>query len=98
MLLRSMTLVLTGAALGAGLEYAAGTPHATSGSFAAKNIASTSNVGRESIATVKYPSNSFQAVATVSPEASGDNSHIAQIRRAHAEIRVTAVSEQSPTF
>lgn len=98
MLLRSMTLVLAGAALGAALEYAAGAPHATSGSFAANGIAATSQVRREPIATVNYPSNSSRAIATMSPEASGDNSHIAQIRRAHAAIQAIAVSEQPPTF
>jgi len=98
MLLRSIAFVLVAAAVGAGLEYAAGAPHATLISSGANSIASTSNLSRESIAAANRPSNPSQALAILSPEASGDNSHIAQIRRAHAAIRTTAVSEQLPTF
>jgi hypothetical protein len=93
-----MTLVLAGVALGAALEYAAGAPHATLGSFAATGIASTSQVRRERVATVNYPSSPPRAIATMSPEASGDDSHIAQIRRAHAAIQATVAGEQPPTF
>ena len=88
MRLRSITflLLLAVAAVGAGLEYAAGESHAKSSSSAANSNASTSDL---------RPSH---VLATASLEASADNSHVAQIRRAHAAIRAAAVSEQPPTF
>ena len=88
MRLRSITflLLLAVAAVGAGLEYAAGESHAKSSSSVPISSASTSDL---------RPSH---VLATASLEASADNSHIAQIRRAHAAIRTTTIGEQPPTF
>jgi hypothetical protein len=93
MVLRSIAILLVGAALGAGLQYAAGAPHRTSGSVETNGIASTFNLHRESIITANHG-----LKGSASLEASEDNSHIYQIRRAHIFIQKGAVGSQPPTF
>jgi hypothetical protein len=85
MVSRSIALLLVGAALGAGLQYALGAPHTTSESVGAG-------------VTVNHALSTNQTIESASVIAGGDNSHIDGIRRAHAAIRDSAVSEQLPTF
>lgn len=97
MVLRSIAILLVGTALGAGLQYAVGAPQRTSGSAETNGIASTSNLHRESIVTVNHALSPSQTMESASLGAGGDNSHIDQIRRAHAAIR-GGISNQPPTF
>jgi hypothetical protein len=84
MVLRSIALVLVGATLGAGLQYALGAPHRTSDRI-------------EASVTVNHAL-SPQTIESASSTAGGDNSHIDRIRRAHAALRSSAASGQPLTF
>jgi len=85
MVLRSIAVLLVGTALGAGLQYALGAPHRTSESV-------------EASVTVNHALDPTPTIESASLTAGGENSHIDGIRRAHAALRYSAVSDQPPTF
>jgi hypothetical protein len=93
MVLRYIAILLVVTALGAGLQYGMAAPHRTPDS-----VDLTANLYRESRVTVNHAHSLTQAMESPSVGASGDDSHIARIRRAHATIRDSAVSNQPPTF
>jgi hypothetical protein len=85
MVLRSIMLVLVGAALGAVLQYSLEAPHKTSEPI-------------EASVTVNHALSPTQTIESAFSTAGGDNSHIERIRRAHAALRSSAVSGQPPTL
>jgi hypothetical protein len=93
MVLRYIAILFVGIALGAGLQYGVAAPHKTSDS-----VDLTANLHRESSVTVNHAPSLTQTMEPPSFGAGGDDSTIDRIRRAHATIRGSAVSDQPPTF
>jgi hypothetical protein len=98
MVLRSIAILLVGTALGAGVQYGVGAQHRTSGAVEGNSTAQISNPHHESSAAVHDVLSPTRMVESASLGAGGDNTHIDQIRRAHAAIRYDAVSAQPSTF
>ena len=93
MVLRYIAILLVGTALGVGLEYGVAATNTISDS-----VDLTANLYRESRVTVNHAHSLTRAKESPSVGAGGDDSHIAWIRRAHAKVRDSAVSNQPPTF